>query len=82
MNAKTNAQGKERKNLVKAIAEITGQAAKYNGAPAFTYTVGSYTVERDGSITTEEVAGMKNLRRPSGNRDSRLRCRKRKPRRK
>ena len=61
MNAKTNAQGKDRKNLVKAIAGITGQAAKYNGAPAFTYTVGSYTVERDGSITTEEVAGMKNL---------------------
>ena len=61
MNAKTNAQGKDRKNLVKAIAEITGQAAKYNGAPAFTYTVGSYTVERDGSITTEDETGMKNL---------------------
>ena len=61
MNAKTNAQGKDRKNLVKAIAEITGQAAKYNGAPVFTYTVGNYTVERDGSITTEEAAGMKTL---------------------
>ena len=56
MNAKTNAQGKDRKNLVKAIAGITGQAAKYNGAPAFTYTV-----ERDGSITTEDEAGMKTL---------------------
>lgn len=61
MNAKTNAQGKDRKNLVKAIAEITGQAAKYNGAPVFTYTVGNYTVERDGSITTEDEAGMKTL---------------------
>ena len=61
MNAKTNAQGKERKNLVKAIAGVTGQAAKYNGAPAFTYTVGNYTVERDGSITTEDEAGMQNL---------------------
>ena len=61
MNAKTNAQGKDRKNLVKAIAGITGQAAKYNGAPAFTYTVGNYMVERDGSITTEDEAGMKNL---------------------
>ena len=61
MNAKTNAQGKDRKNLVKAIAGITGQAAKYNGAPAFTYTVGNFTVERDGSITTEDEAGMKNL---------------------
>ena len=55
MNAKTNAQGKDRKNLVKAIAGITEQAAKYNGAPAFTYTVGNFTVERDGSITTGEA---------------------------
>ena len=61
MNAKTNAQGKDRKNLVKAIAGVTGQAAKYNGAPVFTYTVGNYTVERDGSITTEDEAGMKTL---------------------
>ena len=61
MNAKTNAQGKDRKNLVKAVTEITGQVAKYNGAPAFTYTVGNFTVERDGSITTEDEAGMKNL---------------------
>jgi len=61
MNAKTNAQGKERKNLVKAIAEVTGQAAKYNGAPAFTYTVGNYTIERDGSITTEDETGMQTL---------------------
>ena len=61
MNAKTNAQGKDRKNLVKAIAGITGQATKYNGAPAFTYTVGNFTVERDGSITTEDEAGMKTL---------------------
>ena len=55
MNIKTNAQGKDRKNLVKAIAEITGQAAKYNGAPVFTYTVGNITVERDGSITADDT---------------------------
>ena len=61
MNAKTNAQGKDRKNLVKAIAEITGQTAKYNGAPGFTYTVGAYKVERDGSITTEDEAGIHTL---------------------
>ncbi len=61
MNAKTNAQGKERKNLVKAITEITGKAAKYNGAPKFTYTVGNFTVERDGSITAEDEVGMRTL---------------------
>ncbi len=61
MNITTNAQGKDRKNLVKAIAEITGQAAKYNGAPVFTYTVGNLVIERDGSITTEDEAGMQTL---------------------
>ena len=61
MNAKTNAQGKDRKNLVKAIAEITGQAAKYNGAPVFTYTVGNLIIERDGSITTEDDSGINSL---------------------
>lgn len=53
MNITTNAHGKERKNLVKAIAEITGQVARYNGAPGFTYTIGNITVERDGSITAD-----------------------------
>lgn len=60
MNAKTNAQGKDRKNLVKAIAEFTGQAARYNGAPGFTYTIGNITVERDGSITADDTE-MNNL---------------------
>ena len=61
MNAKTNAQGKERKNLVNRMAEILGIKAAYNGAPGFTYTVGNYTVERDVSITTEDEVGMKTL---------------------
>ena len=55
MNITTNAQGKERKNLVKAIAEFTGQAARYNGAPGFTYTIGNITVERDGSIKADDT---------------------------
>ena len=55
MNITTNAQGKERKNLVKAIAEITGQNARYNGAPGFTYIIGNITVERDGSITADDT---------------------------
>ena len=61
MNAKTNAQGKERKNLVNQMAEILGTKAAYNGAPSFTYTVGNYTVERDGSITTEDENGIQTL---------------------
>ena len=54
MNIKTNAQGKDRKNLVSQMAEILGTKATYNGAPKFTYTVGDYTIERDGSLTVEE----------------------------
>ena len=61
MNAKTNAQGKDRKNLVKAIAEITRQDARYNGAPTFTYTIGKYKVERDGSITADDKGWLEAL---------------------
>lgn len=61
MNAKTNAQGKDRKNLVNQMAEILETKAAYNGAPSFTYTVGNYTVERDGSITTEDENGIQTL---------------------
>ena len=61
MNINTNAQGKDRKNLVNKMAEILGTKAAYNGAPKFTYTIGNFTVERDGSITTEDDAGMRTL---------------------
>ena len=61
MNINTNAQGKDRKNLVNKMAEILGTKAAYNGAPKFTYTIGNFTVERDGSITTEDEAGMRTL---------------------
>ena len=61
MNINTNAQGKDRKNLVNKMAGILGTKAAYNGAPKFTYTIGNFTVERDGSITTEDEAGMRTL---------------------
>ena len=61
MNITTNAQGKDRKNLVNKMAGILGTKATYNGAPKFTYTIGNFTVERDGSITTEDEAGMRTL---------------------
>ena len=61
MNINTNAQGKDRKNLVNKMAGILGTKAASNGAPKFTYTIGNFTVERDGSITTEDEAGMRTL---------------------
>lgn len=42
-----------RKDLVKAITEFTGENAKYMGAPTFAYKVGVYTIDKDGVITSD-----------------------------
>jgi len=39
-----------RKAFAKAVAEILGMEAVYNGTPTFTYTIGSYTVDREGGL--------------------------------
>lgn len=49
-----NVSGSDRKRLVAAIAEHTGEKAKYLGAPSFAYQVGGYTVSVDGQVTIEE----------------------------
>lgn len=42
-----------RKNLVKAVSEFTGENARYMGAPTFAYKVGVYTIDKDGVITSD-----------------------------
>lgn len=42
-----------RKDLVKAVSEFTGEDAKYMGAPTFAYKVGVYTIDKDGVITSD-----------------------------
>lgn len=49
-----NVSGSDRKRLVAAIAEHTGEKAKYLGAPGFAYQVGSYTVSVDGQVFIED----------------------------
>ena len=49
-----NVSGSDRKRLVAAIAEHTGEKAEYLGAPGFAYQVGSYTVSVDGQVTIED----------------------------
>ena len=44
----------DRKKLVKAISDYTGEKVKYLGAPTFNYQIVIYTVDRDGKIITEE----------------------------
>ena len=46
--------GKDRKALVVAVSEILGTESKYHAAPNYEYTVGDYTVTRDGTLVGPE----------------------------
>lgn len=49
-----NVSGSDRKRLVAAIAQHTGEKAKYLGAPGFAYQVGGFTISVDGKVTIED----------------------------
>ena len=49
-----NVSGSDRKRLVAAIAEHTGEKAKYLGAPSFAHQVGSNIISVDGKVTIED----------------------------
>lgn len=55
MELKFNVTGSERKALVTAIAEITGEKAKYKGMPSAAFEIGEYIVDRDGTLITENA---------------------------
>ena len=55
MELKFNVTGSERKALVTAIAEITGEKAKYKGMPSAAFEIGEYTVDRNGTLITENT---------------------------
>ena len=44
----------ERKELVKAISEITGIEAVYRYAPTFAYEIGCFTVTKDGALEFDD----------------------------
>ena len=48
--------GQRRKELVKALGEIVLWEPVYRGAPSFSYTVGNYTVDRNGAIICPDTA--------------------------
>ena len=50
MTVKFNVSGSRRTALAKAIAEFTGKNAVYQGPPSFAYTVGNYTIGRNGEL--------------------------------
>ena len=56
MEFKYNVTGSDRKRLVAAMAEITECAAKYKGAPTFTYEVDYFTIDRCGTVSFDDRA--------------------------
>jgi len=49
-----NVSGSDRKQLVAAIAQHTGEKPKYLGAPSFAYQVGGFTISVDGKVAIED----------------------------
>ena len=49
-----NVSGDTRKKLVKLISSHLGVESRYLGAPSFAYSIGNYTVNKDGSLFWDE----------------------------
>lgn len=50
MKLNYNVTGPDRKRLVQAISEITGNKAKYLGVPTCAYQVGDYNIDKNGIL--------------------------------
>jgi len=62
MKAEYNLKGKERKSLVDAIAKITACEPQYKKAPTFEYTVGDFTVDKEGTVISDDADALDHLR--------------------
>lgn len=51
-----NVTGEKRKALVRAISELLGEDAVYQGAPSFAYTADGWTISRSGEVTAPDNA--------------------------
>ena len=56
-----NYEGRQRKELAAAIAEITGEKAVYMKAPTYAYQIGIFTVERNGDLICGDEAALEEL---------------------
>lgn len=54
MRINYNVTGPERKKLVQAISELTGEPMNYKGAPTFGYEVGRYYIDKTGVLIGED----------------------------
>ena len=57
-----NTHPENRKEMVKAICELTGMIATYLFTPTYAYQVGPITVSRDGSIDCEDEAMLSTIK--------------------
>lgn len=58
-----NVTGERRKELVRAISEILGEDASYQGAPTFAYNIDGCTVSRSGLVTCPDAAAREDIDR-------------------
>ena len=56
-----NVSGEKRKQLVRAMSEILGEDAVYQGAPSFAYRVDGYTISRTGLVTCSDTAAREEI---------------------
>ena len=56
MQINYNVSGSDRKQLVAAIAEYTGEKPKYMGAPSFAFQVGEFHISVDGMVSMEAIS--------------------------
>ncbi|MGN8697512.1 virulence protein [Bacillota bacterium HCP3S3_F1_1] len=61
MKANYNLTGTKRKELVNAIAEITGEKADYKRMPTCAYEIGDITVDKDGGISCSDEEKMQKV---------------------
>ncbi|MDR1322236.1 MAG: hypothetical protein LBK56_12585 [Gracilibacteraceae bacterium] len=47
-----------RRALVRAVSEITGENALYQGAPSLAFKVGGYTIDRHGTLSGEAAEAL------------------------
>lgn len=63
MRINYNVTGADRKALVRAMVELLGEPAVYQGAPSFAYAVGGYQVSKDGMVSFPEDTTPKDIRK-------------------
>ena len=65
-NFNVQGQGKERKALVTAVSEILQADAVYQKAPTYAYTIGKYTVHKNGVLIGRANAKLERLLQERG----------------